>query len=89
MKIFKYGIEIVNHQILSMPEGAQILSVQEQMGQIQLWAIVEPNNALQEYALCIFGTGRQMPSDMSNFVHIDTFQQAGGALVWHIFLEQM
>jgi hypothetical protein len=40
-KIFKYKLEAVDEQILELPRGSKILSVEEQNGDIVLYALVD------------------------------------------------
>ena len=87
--IWKYGLPIVDRQTLTMPVSAEILSVQEQAGGLQLWAVVVPEEKRREQRVIeIVGTGNPMPDVIAEGLsryHLATVQTAGGSLVWHVF----
>lgn len=68
---------------ISMPAGAQLLAVQEQYGQPQLWALVDPTAAPSPRHFSIYGTGHEMPDNPGQYV--GTFQMHAGQLVLHVF----
>jgi len=85
MKIYKYPLNIDDEQEVSMPLGAEILTVQLQHGRPHLWAVVDdeqPNMCARK--LVIIGTGNPMP-EVGRY--INTFQSVNGGftLVWHVF----
>lgn len=79
---WKYPLSITDRQIVSMPQGAQILTVQVQHDTPCLWALVNSENPLQARGIQIFGTGH--PASNAG-EYIGTFQVAGGSLVFHVF----
>lgn len=82
--IYKYTVPITDEVVMSLPIGAQILTVQVQHGEPQLWAIVDPSRGTERRAFRIFGTGH--PVDCAESLrYIATFQTASGRLVWHMF----
>ena len=86
--IWKFSLQITDRQTVTMPVGANILSVQDQAGGLQLWAIVNPDAEREQRVIEIIGTGNPMvdieKEDLARF-HIATVQVRGGALVWHVF----
>lgn len=82
-KVFKYPLEITDEQVVEMPEGAKIISVQTQNNQVCLWAIVTPHNQLIKRGIRIYGTGH--PIDRENLEYIGTAIMENGNLVWHVF----
>ena len=86
--IWKFSLQITDRQTVTMPVGANILSVQDQAGGLQLWAIVNPDAEREQRVIEIVGTGNPMADvdkeDLARF-HIATVQVRGGALVWHVF----
>lgn len=98
--IYKYDLNITDRQILQLPVDAQILSIQQQNttpvygadgrpvlnNTLQLWALVDPDAALEQRHFIIVGTGNPMPDGAAGY-HLATVVTAGGALVWHIFEE--
>ncbi len=73
---------------LNLPKGAKILTVREQHGKPQLWALVklvkhgEPNET-RNFRLA--GTGDPIKEDPKKLNYIGTFQLAGGVIIGHIF----
>lgn len=88
MVIWKYELEIESRQVVMMPAGAEILSVQQQDDKLQMWAIVEPEAAKERRRFEVVGTGNTMP-DLSSEglarLHLATVQTCSGLLVWHVF----
>ena len=93
-KIFKYELQITDEQNIAMPSGSRILSVQEQSGNLCLWAVVEKKNTCRDRKIMIFGTGNPLPEGLRGFSYdapsgytadfIGTVQASNG-LVWHVF----
>ena len=82
--IWKFRFEIVSPLRLSMPHGAEVLTVQDQDGAGCLWAIVESENKLESRYFEIFGTGQLIHGDMGvERRYVATFQQP--PYVWHVF----
>lgn len=71
---------------MPLPQGAEILAVQDQRGTACLWAKVDPDRPREHRRFHLYGTGREIPPD-ANLRHIATFQQQAGLLVWHLFEE--
>jgi hypothetical protein len=82
-RIWKFVLRITDEQHIEMPMGPEFLAVQFQGGQLCLWALVEPENALHPHRFYIVGTGNPMPDDFG--LYIGTVQQPGLPLVWHVF----
>lgn len=79
--IHKYSLE-VGHNAVEMPEGAQVLTVQEQGGRMQMWALVNPEVTRKvERTFMAYGTGEEVPSNPGAYVA--TVQL--GWTVWHVF----
>lgn len=85
-KIYKYELEITDKQILYIPKGGKILSVQFQNSTLCLWALVDLNNPNQERIIRILGTGHEAKESSLKY-YIDTVQQFDGKLIWHVFEE--
>ena len=69
---------------LSMPTGAEILSVATQGNDICLWARVNPDADREDRTFIGIGTGHDIPNNM-NLQFIGTVLLSGGTLVFHIF----
>lgn len=88
MKIFKYKLEITDHQTIEMPFNASILTVQMQNGSPRLWAIVdETSTSWQKYYFRTYGTGHDLDDDYETQDYIGTYQVQG--LVFHVFKENL
>jgi hypothetical protein len=84
--IFKYPLDARGEQQVMMPEGARVLSVQEQGGVICLWAMVETDRPFKTVrTFQIYGTGHSIPDGLRHRVYVGTVQTEGGSLVWHVF----
>lgn len=84
--IWKFELEIADTQILTMPAGAEILTVQTQFGRPRLWALVNPQAKTEDRVIETFGTGHPVRYDMGvDRKYIDTYQMQGGQLVFHVF----
>lgn len=84
IKIYKYPLEVIDMIEIQMPEDAVILSVQSQMGLLQLWAEVDTEKELTRYTFMILGTGHVVPVPSDQREYIGTVQHNG--FVWHIYL---
>lgn len=83
MKIFKYEITVGPGEApLELPEGAKILSVQEQKGWVVLWAEVDPGRLLKPSGLIMIYTGSDVPGDARYLATV----QSGG-LVFHFYVK--
>ncbi len=84
--IFKFNLETTDSQTVLMPKGAEILTIQNQHEDAELWALVDPNAPLEERIIEIFGTGHTVHCDMGvERKYIATYQLSGGNYVFHAF----
>jgi len=83
--IWKYELDIVDEQIVTMPAGATILTAQWQHDKLCLWACVNPDLDRESRRIAILGTGHGVGRLGPAFNYIGTAQTPGGFLVWHIF----
>ena len=81
--IWKFPLKTTDEQVVEMPSGAEILSVQTQYGEPCVWAMVDPTHKRVAKVFHIFGTGHRIPEANRKF--IGTYQLEGGALVFHLF----
>lgn len=90
--IWKFPFQIDDSFKVTMPYGAEILTVQTQgigmLGQElpHMWAIVDPEAHKVARWFRILGTGHDVPNDVV-LRYIGTFQMAEGRLIWHLFEE--
>lgn len=95
-QIWKYSLELLDYQVLRIPNPATVISAAEQHGAIVLYALVEPGSQAVSREVWIFGTGHQInfglpperrcgdPYTEPRFV--GTVKMCDGNLMWHIFV---
>lgn len=85
MRIWKWTIQMADRQSVLMPLSAQVLTVQMQCGQPQVWALVDETQDAPKTprVFAIYGTDYPMPENPGRY--ISTFQTHDGDLVWHAF----
>jgi hypothetical protein len=83
--IYKYTLELADHQTIEVPADAEFLTAQMQNGKLCVWAIVDTDNLTEKEYFVIVGTGSGMPDRPKILQFLGTVQQAGGALIWHVF----
>ena len=84
--IFKFNLETTDSQTVIMPKGAEILTIQNQHEDAELWALVDSNAPLEERIIEIFGTGHPVHCDMGvERKYIATYQLSGGNYIFHAF----
>ena len=82
--IYKYPIKIADHQVLNLPMGAEVLTVQTQQGKIFLWAKVDADQReTTELNIYVCGTGHRVRDE--TLVYLGAIQQFNGDLIWHVF----
>ena len=85
MKIWKFPLQIVSKQKLTMPQGAQILSLQTKGDLPHIWALVAENAQSESRTFVIRCTG-QLITHCGHFV--GTFQTTSPAEVFHVFEQE-
>jgi hypothetical protein len=89
--IWKFEMEIDDTQVINMPKGAEILSIQLQNNEPVIWALVNPEEPDKEpRQFEMFGTGYLIPCDISiNRKFLGTIQPIGigssFSFAFHIF----
>lgn len=81
MRIWKWDLRIDDLQIIDMPLGAEILTVQTQGGQPRLWAACDETAPLRPRRIAMHETGH--PINEHPGIYIATFQ--AGEFVLHVF----
>jgi len=85
VRIHKYTLKVEGTEILQMPKGAQILSVQVQHGEPQLWALVDETAEIVGRLFSTYGTGQEFPHALDHGKFIGTYQLMHGSVVFHVF----
>ena len=84
MRIWKWQLDVLGEQILMLPKGATLLTVQMQGDKCCLWALCDEIESTKERRyLAIYGTGHPLPDFEGRY--LSTFQRDSGALVFHAF----
>ena len=84
MTIYKYLLMITDEQLLTVPEGAAVLHVGEQDGELCVWCLIDPKAPNVQKMVRIYGTGNPYDGDLEQF-HVGSVQI--GPFVWHVFWE--
>lgn len=87
MKIWKFVLALSDTQVVPMPKGSTILTIQVQKGNLCLWALCDENadEGGPGRRINIYGTGNPLPENGHIGEYISTFQLYGGDLVFHAF----
>lgn len=86
--IHKYPLQAEAHQRISLPETAEILSVESQYDDIVLYALVDTENLRTKWVdIYVFGTGHNIPENLQNLRFMGTVKLYNGDLMFHIFIK--
>ena len=83
--IYKYPLKVEDYQVITMPKGAQILTVQAQRERPCIWALVDTDNDPEKRYFRIAKTGHPIRLKEKLLRYIGTFQLIGSDLVFHVF----
>jgi hypothetical protein len=84
--IHKYPLKIEDAQVVTVPKGSTLLTVETQNDIPMLYVLVDTTEKELEYkAIRLFGTGHPIDINMTSWTYLDTVLTMGGSLVWHIF----
>lgn len=86
-KIYKYPLNLVEHQFISLPVGAKPLAVKMQREDVCLWALIDAENEMETKSVYIFGTGNPIEEDLTDATYLGTVLMAQDAFVWHVFIK--
>lgn len=79
--ILEYPIRVTNTQTIRIQPNAEVILVGlDAFGRPCIWAMVDPNEPVEEFTLHILGTGHTVPPDTH---HLGSFTQDSNA--WHVF----
>ena len=81
--IWKFPLQVIDKQVISMPKDAIVLTVQVQGSQPCLWARLSPDTPSEKRTFLTYGTGHEIESEPGPY--IGTYQLEGGQLVFHVF----
>lgn len=100
--IYKYPLKIADSQLVDLPADAYVLKVDEQSGELFVWALVDTEAQTEKREFRIVGTGNPVPDDLNlryakdagitakdyMFFHLNSVVMSTG-LVWHVFLRSL
>lgn len=85
MNIFKYPLETEGQQFISLPKGAEVLTVQVQNSKPCIWALVNPELITELREFRVFGTGHPIDCSRAELKYIGTYQLLEGRFIGHLF----
>lgn len=83
--IYKYSLEPLTKQFVSLPQKAKMLSVTEQKGKIVLYALVDTDEIPWPRKISIYGTGQFVDDETLHF--LGTVKLQGGEFMLHVFTD--
>lgn len=83
-RIWKYTLGVGGFQTFRIPKNAELLCVVAQHNAPVLYAVVDPDNDLEEIGIFVVLTGYDMPSGPTRY--LGTFLLDGDAFVGHAFV---
>lgn len=81
--VYKYPV--TTSFTLRIPVDAEVLSVQCQHGDPQLWVKLDTVAPSVERRFQVYGTGHEIHPEWAAAKFVGTFQMAQGGLVFHLF----
>jgi hypothetical protein len=83
--IWKFPLKLTDEQVLELRQDASVLSAGlDPMGQLCVWALVEPELGTLPVRARIVGTGHPA-EDLDRWRFVGSVTQ--GLCVWHVFVE--
>ncbi len=84
MKIFKYSIPVDGISTIAMQKDASILKARYYAGNVDIWALVDPEAELETVTFHTYGTGHQIDNPEA-LQYINTVFLDHIGLVFHVF----
>lgn len=85
LTIHKFTLPNQKYFSLKMPQGAKILTVQEQYGKPQIWALVNTKMARETRNFRLVATGNPIEEAEELLNYIGTFHLKGIGVTCHLF----
>jgi len=81
MQIWEYWLSVASEQLIELPHGAKILSVDTQGGRPILWVLGDPRAELAPVKILSYATGEDIEAGR----YIGTYHVVGDMYIRHIF----
>lgn len=62
--IFKYQMPVLEHFTMQLPQGAEIIRMEDQGGMFWLWAVIDTEAPVEEREFYAFKTGAKIPDGL-------------------------
>lgn len=85
--VFKYKLEVTDHQEIELPKEASVLLIAEQHDVLCMWCEVDTEEVKETRCFRIYGTGHEI-QNRDNLMFLQTVVMSGGHFVAHIFEEE-
>jgi len=85
--IWKWDLLIAKTQVLFMPRGATLLSVQVQRDRPVLWALIDKKQPIKDCVIITYFTDDEMPENPGKY--IGSYQNKLETLVFHVFEQEV
>lgn len=83
-QVFKYPVPFpCDDFTMALPRGAEVLTVGIQHGELQLWALVDTGEILENRSFRVAGTGHAIYEPATRYISTIFIQR--GDLVFHFF----
>ena len=83
--IHKYELIISHEQEVFLSAGAEILHVDNQAGELCMWALVDTDAAIETVEIRIYGTGEDIDKSMIGYRYIGTVLLMQDRLASHVY----
>ena len=85
--VYKYNLDTTDNQIIEI-QSKNILSVNEQYGNIVVYALFDSDIKPIRYEFNIRGTGHPIIFEVDNFNFLGTVKLYDGNLMFHVFYKK-
>ena len=88
-RIYKYEIEIIDEQILTLPKDSKILSIINQHEKVYIYVDVDSyTQQTEDYYVQLYGTGYHIRHDDS-YIFLGTISLKEGDFILHAFYKKI
>ena len=84
MRIYKYNLNLVSNQMVSIPSKSEIMDIQMQNGIPVMWALVDIDSKNIDIKIKMYGTGQSLGDSLEDHEYLATVQDS--PFVWHFFM---